>query len=565
MAMPPRQRPEFLSIRRPPPAFLAMGVALIWVAPLRAQEAGGGLAAAAGPVGAAIGGGSLGDPADQRSASGGERVRLGPFGVGFAGADEAPEGPARAWNISPAITVGVGATNNVYQSSSDARSDLFFGITPSIVVDGSSTRVRATLSYAPSARLYATYTDQNNVAQIGNAQVLAELIPNTLFLDIRGSANLATASGGIAPGTAQDVQRNNQVQVYNFLASPYYVHRFGSFATAQVGYVFQSYTQTGTQQFTPGATQPFFNDQDYIANRGYAVVRSGEDFGRLALQARVDGTVFSGTGVYDGAHIFVSAIEARYVILPTIAVVAEGGYENIEYSGTDPQKINDALWSVGARWTPSPDSYLLIRYGHRGGFTSPSLEAGIQLGAYTRLTATYQESLGTSGTLAQDLLSATTLDSIGNPVDARTGAPVIYANPFFSTTSGLFRTKYGSAAITFTWPRDNVTVYASYQDQDPVSAAEGTQISQSTGYYGGVTWTHEITPRTAVQTRLQVGRTEFANSPATTAYFASAALYHRFTEKLSGMVQILYTNQSSNQTGAGFGQAVALAGVSRTF
>lgn len=545
-----------------------MGVVLIWVTPLRAQEAAEGTAATTvGPVGMPIGGGSLADPAERFGSSpDAPPVRLGAFGATFAGA-AAPEGPPRAWTVTPGIGLAVGATNNVYQTAHDARSDVFLDITPSILVDGNTARVRATISYAPSARLYATYTDQNTFPQLGSGQILAELVPDRLFLDIRGYANIGTATGGYAPGTAQSAQRDNQVQYYNFMASPYYVHRFGSFATAQIGYVFQSYTQTGTTQFTPGSTEPFFNDQDFIANRGYAVVRTGEDFGRLALQGRVDGTAFTGSGVYDGAHVFVSSVEARYAILPTVAVLVEGGYENIDYGGTDPEHISDAIWSVGARLTPTPNSFLVVRYGHRGGFTSPSLQAGIQLGAYTRLTVGYAEQLSTTGTLGQDLLASTTLDRLGNPVDAQSGAPVLYANPFFSSTSGLYRNKIGSAALSIAWPRDSVSFYGYYLEQDPVSAAPGTQISKSTSYFGGIAWTHELTPETSIMARAEYGRTEYGSGPSTETdvFFGSAGLYHRFTPRLSGLLQVFYTNQTSNQADGGYGQATVLVGINRSF
>ena len=506
----------------------AAGALCLAASPLAAQEAADSAPAATrstGPVGAPVGGASLGAPLEpfgppqaagrasaQPAASGGAPgappVRLGPFGATFAAPPEgtSPDDPGRAWSIVPSIAVDVGATDNVFQTHSDRRRDAFTYITPGILIDGATQRLRATINYAPSARLYATYTDQNQISQIGAGQILAELVPGALYLDMRGSASLGTSSGGFVPNTVQTASRNDLVQTYNFQISPYYVHRFGSAATAQLGYVFQYSAQEGTTQFQPGATLPSFNNQDYIGNRGYLVVRSGEDLGPLALQGRVDGTVFSGTGVYDGAHVFVAALEARYAITPTIAVLLEGGYEDIEYGGTNPDRIKDAIWSVGIRLTPTPDSFLTLRYGHRGGFDSPTLEAGIQLGGFTRLTASYAEQLATAATAAQDLLATTTLDALGNPVDSQSGAPVLYANAFFPAQSGLFRIKTGSVALIQSWPRDSLVLSAYYQEQTPVSAAQGTQIFQSTGYYGGISWTHELTPETSMNLGVQVGR-----------------------------------------------------------
>lgn len=555
--------------------------------PLAAQET---TSLPIGPRGAPVGGASLGaplepfggtpsaaaglSPATPGTAGGAAApatappVRLGPFGAAFAASGEAsaPDDPGRAWNIVPSIAIDIGANNNVFQTRNNTRADVFTNITPAILIDGATNRVRATISYAPTATLYATYNSQNRVAQQGNGQILAELVPDALFLDIRGAASLGTTSGGVVPANALQSNRNDQVQTYSFQISPYYVHRFGSTATAQLGYAFAYSQQEGNTQFLqPAGALPSFQNQDYTSNRGYLVVRSGEDFGRLALQGRIDGTAYSGTGVYDGAHVFVTTLEARYAITPTVALLVEGGYENIEYAGTNPARISDAIWSVGGRFTPTPESFLILRYGHRGGFDSPSLDAGIQLGGFTRLTASYAERLSTSATAAQDLLETTTLDALGNPVDATSGAPVLYANAFNPVQSGLFRTRNGNVALTQSWPRDSITLSAYYQQQDPVSAARGTQIFESTSYYGGISWSHELTPVTALNIGVQVGRTEYGNRPSSDVLFASGALSHRINERLTGVFRVLYSRRSSSAPANEYSQAIVLAGLRQTF
>ena len=554
----------------------ALGVValLTCAAPLGAQEVPGttgeapataadATLAAVGPRGAPIGGGSLADPSEPYAP--GSAVRLGAFGAPFGGPSPPAEPTGRAWNVVPGIAAMVGATNNVYQTHDNARSDAFFLITPSILVEGASARIRATLNYAPTAQLYATYTDQNTVTQFGNGQILAELLPGALYLDIRGSASLGTTGGGFVPGTAQTARRSDQVQYYNLEIAPYFVHQFGSAATAQVGYVFQYSSQQGTSGFQPSATEPFFSDQDYTANRGYAVLRTGEDFGRLALQGRVDGTQFSGSGVYDDAHVFFATVEARYAITPGIAVLLEGGYENISYGGTEAARIDDAVWNVGLRLTPTRESFLVLRYGHRAGFDSPSVEAGIQLGAFTRLTASYSERLATNAMLTQDLLSTTTLDALGNPVDSQSGAPVLYANSFFPASNGLYRNRLGSVGLTFSWPRDSVTLSAYYLKQEPVSAAQGTQITESTGYYGGIAWTHEITTSTAITMQVQLGKTDYLDSPSSNVLLVGAAVSHQLTERLRATVQAFYNSRTSSEQANEYSQATVMAGLSWAF
>ena len=421
------------------------------------------------------------------------------------------------------------------------------------------------LAYAPTAHIYASNSDQSRLDQIGNGQVLAVLVPGALFLDARGSALVQSATGGVAPGSNQPVARGNQVQLYNFQISPYLLHRFGSAATAQIGYVLQYSEQEGSTQSLPGQRTPFFTGQNFLANRGYATVRSGEDLGRLALQGTVDGTAYTGTGVYDGAHRFLSTLEARYAVLPTIAVLAEGGYEDLRFAGLSPFQVSGPVWSVGARLTPGPDTLVIARYGRRDGFNAFSLDASVAIGGRTQLFANYQERLSTRIGTTQDLLSTTTLDALGNPVDSQTGAPVLYANTFFPVQSGLFRTKRGSVVIRQTWPRDSISLSVQYQDQTPVSVVPGTQSFPQTSTIGSLSWGHELTPRTTAIATVQYGRTTSSATPASDLFSITGGLIHRFTERLTGSFQVSWARRSSDLAANDYSQAIILAGLRQSF
>jgi len=112
---------------------------------------------------------------------------------------------------------------------------------------------------------------------------------------------------------------------------------------------------------------------------------------------------------------------------------------------------------------------------------------------------------------------------------------------------------------------DSFTLSAYYQEQIPVSAAQGTQISQTTGYYGGITWTHEFTPDTAMNLGVQIGRTEYGSQPSTGGIYASAAVFHRINEKLTGVVRFIYSTQTSDVAASEYSQSIILAGLRQTF
>lgn len=470
----------------------------------------------------------------------------------------------RPYAIQPSIGIDIVGTNNVFQTRYDTRSDIVTTIAPSIAGAVSTTRLLGWMSYTPAAQLYATYSNQNAVYQNGGGQLLAAVIPGRFYVDIRGSANAVPQTGGIIPGSGQVLGSDNVTQTFNAQVTPFLVYQFGTAATAQLGYSYQ-YSQQDSVRARTDFVDPAA--QSFSANRGFAVLRSGEDFGRLAAQVRIDGTTFVGDGVYDGAHRFTTSVEGRYAILPTVAVLGEVGYENIEYGGTNPATITGPTWSIGARWTPSPDSIVVVRYGRHEGFNSVSLNAGVALGARTNLYATYSERLTTSLSQSQDLLDTTTLDALGNPVDSQSGAPVILVNQFLGVSSALYRMRIGTVSLRQSWPRDIFTLSGAWQDSEPVSSTPGAATAPQTGGYMTFSWAHELGPRTSSIAALQYGRitqNQYASNEGD-IYSVSLSLVHRLNDNLTASAQVAWYRDNSLPPDLNYSQSVLRAALRRTF
>jgi len=495
-------------------------------------------------------------------------------GLGVAGISTSDLGN-RPYVIRPSIGVGVLATDNLFQTNTDRRSDLVTTIAPSIEAAISTIRLSGSLRYTPALRLYASNTDQNGLDQVGDGKLLAALIPGALFVDMRGSASVLPATAGLVPGSGQAIAGSNIMQTYTTQVTPFLVHRFGSAASSQLGYSFQ-YSRQGWTDFNNSNLAD--TTANYTAHRGFAVLRSGEDLGRLALQARVDGTWYVGDGIYEDAHNFSTGLEARYAILRSIALIGDIGYENQQYAGTNPIKIDDAIWSVGLRLTPSPDSIVIVRYGHRNGFNSFSLNAGVALGVRTDLFAIYRDTIGTSLTEGQNLLSTTTTDALGNTVDSQSGAPVVLINSFLGLSNTLYRMRIGTVSLNHRWPRDSFTLSGTWQSQDPLTSANNTlSTSSSNGIYATFSWGHDFSPNTTGTATAQYGHSNsgqigFGNANFgqtvlgdTDTYILAATLSHRLSEKLTASMQVGWSSNSTPVAGQGYTQGVIRAGFRRTF
>lgn len=486
-------------------------------------------------------------------------------GLGIAGISTPFELGNRTFGVRPSIGVDVLGTNNLFQTKQDPRSDVVVTIAPSLEAAISTSRMSGVLRYTPALRLYGTYSNQNGLEQIGDGQFLGSVVPGTLYLDMRGAARALPVTPGQIPGSGQVAAGGDIMQTYTAQVSPFLVHRFGGMATAQAGYSFQ-YSQQNWASFNNSNVDT--TAANFTAHRGFAVLRTGEDFGRLALQARTDGTWYVGNGIYNGAHNFVSALEARYAILRSVALLGEIGYENQQYAGTNPLTIEDAIWSVGVRLTPDADSIVIARYGHHDGFNSFSLNAGVALGQRTELYASYRDTIGTSLTRSQDLLATTTTDSLGNPVDSQSGAPVLLINSFLGLSNTLYRTRVGEVTLRHSWPRDTFTLSASWQSQDPITSAINTvPVAASSGVYGNFTWSHEFSPRTTGVATLQYGHVNYAQTGngASDIYALTGTLMHRLSDKLVGGLQVAWTTNNSSLVDQGYSQGVIRLGFRRTF
>lgn len=486
-------------------------------------------------------------------------------GYGISGLATPFELGNRPYAFRPSLGVELLATNNLFQTSQDQRGDFVAMISPTIEAAVSTARLSGALRYSPTLRLYANYPNNNGFDQFGDAMLLAAVVPGVFYVDLRGSASVLPATLGQIPGSGQFAVGNETMQTYTAQVTPFLTYRFGSTATAQVGYSLQ-YSEQGWADFNNTGTAG--SPANFLAHRGFAVVRSGEDFGRLALQARVDGIRYVGDGIYDGAHRFISALEVRYAITHSIALLGEIGYQSESFSGTNPINIEDAIWSVGLRLKPNPDSLVIVRFGHRDGYNSFSLNAGVAVGVRTDLFATYRDSIGTSLTEAQDLLATTTTDSLGNPVDSQTGAPVVLINSFLGISNTLYRLRLGTASIRHHWARDAFTLSGTWQEQIPLTSANNAfNVGTNSGVYAGFSWAHEFSPRTTGVATAQYGWVAYTQPGQGSNNIAalSGTLVHWLSETLAAALQASWSNNNYSQPGQGYSQFVVRVGLRKSF
>ena len=495
-------------------------------------------------------------------------------GFPFQAAAPSPEDGGRRLTITPSIAAQVLGTDNVQQTVRNARSEFITTLTPGLFMAVDTARLQGLLNYAPAVQFYGSDASRPQVLQRFNGQFLASIVPDAVFLDIRGGANTQARTGGFAPQTTATLGRGGLVQTFAYQISPYWTHRFGDLVTVQAGYSFQSVQQSrvgdNTTLATPGGSSAFSptfsGNEHFVSHSVYGVARTGPRFGPFAMEGRVISTDYDGTGVLQNAYRRSATLEARYFVTRRVALLAEGGYEAQRYSGTPRFELSEPIWSVGTRVALSPESGFTLRYVRRGGFNSPALDSVFALGGRTQVFASYSERLTTGAQRAADFLGLTTLDSAGNPVDGLTGAPAAqpFADSFLGVQSSLQRIRRASATISQTWPRDTFALTIANERQRPVAVAFGATALEQRGTSVTFSWSHALTPSTAAIGALQYGRLDRQGLPGSDIYGGTASLVTELAPGLSAFAQYglsSRTGQDGDRNGTRNGSGRALQNI----
>jgi uncharacterized protein (PEP-CTERM system associated) len=475
------------------------------------------------------------------------------------------------WTITPRIAGQEIFTDNVLLTPANRRSDFITSIFPGITITGESTRLQAKFDYSPTLELFALTPNQNFIGHNLYANGNASIVQDLFFLDARGyMALLPTNPGlttGLVPATSsvlpsipsaigpsfinlqQGIPRNQLSQVSSFTASPYLTHRFDGFGTAELRYTVSDTNFSGTQ--TGGLAPPGFAVQNTstLTNEATASFSTGDNFGRFQARLLLDAAQSSGTGVFNGSSQTVELIDMGYAVTRAITATGTIGHEQLRFGGIPATRIDDLVWSVGARVTPSPDATLALSYGHRNGVTAPSASLIYNLTGRTTLSVSYSESISTAAQNIANNLSISDVNQFGQTIDSRTGIPLLLSNPVLGLQSGVFNSKQLTATATTAWERDQVTALIYHYENAVVGqSTPGSGVSQDTTG-ANLTWSRDLNPLTTANlgigyARINLGAPTNISEGLLNAGFSVTYL---LSSSLTGWASYSFLDRSSPQ------------------
>ncbi len=498
-----------------------------------------------------------------------------------------PRTTGPAFLVNASLGVDAGVTDNALRVEKPRRGDFFTLLSPSLVISGDTSRLKVNLGYTPVASVYAQTPSQTRFDQYGNGSVLATIVPDAAFLDLRGSVTQQSRTGGYGQTNTQTLNRNDQIQSTAFSVTPYAEHRFRGWGTARVGYSLARTVQSGYgNQNTLNTNQAFLLNNGFGATGNLTTQRergsfvTGENLGRFNDIVVAEAVQYNGVGAYRGAHRNQLTNDVGFAVTRTITALAGFGYQDLRYSGLPGVRINEPIWSFGGRITPNADSSLTITYGHRDGFNAAAVDGSYSPTARTRVFVRYSTGLTTDAEEQQNLLASTNVGPTGLVTDSVTGAPVSSTSGAFGTQNGLYRLRRFSITGLLVLNRDSVSVSLAQDDRTNVNnipaGTGGTAVpagASNSGILGTLAWQHELSPVLSSSASFSYGVDEngsvvgAAASGSQRTVQTSLGLNYVFTETLSGSAQYLFTDRSGgvgrtvqanngfNNSPFGFGQA----------
>ena len=482
----------------------------------------------------------------------------------------------RNWQVSPSIGVDVGLTDNAFRINSPRRADVFTLISPGLQVTGETAHIQANASYTPTFSIYALNPSQSRSEQSGQAGALITFVPDTLFLDLRGSVSESSVTGGFGvPGNQGfNDNNNNQTTSVTLAATPYVQHRFGGWGTGlasfSIAQTFQNIPNGQNGVFvTPtsnsvgsagafGANQAFYGSSGNLTTeRERASFTTGENFGRINDEVVIEATQYDGTGSYSGAYRNEISSTTGYALTRAFTLLGTIGYQDLHYAGAPPYNVNQGEYNFGGRYAPNPNLSLTLTYGRKDGFNDFAADGHWSPGARTSVYVRYSTGLTTDSEQLQDVLSTTNVGPNGLLTDRVTGAPVSAANDgFFGTQNNLFELRSFSVTAVYSLNRDSFTASLVNENRTTVGAAitsTGTGVvpagTNTSGTYGTVSWGHQLSERLSSTASLSYGVNNNGaalgiGSASQTSIAAAASLNYTFTPTLTGRALYTFTNVS---------------------
>lgn len=492
----------------------------------------------------------------------------------------------RPWSFSGDVDVELGATDSPGGINNGWQPLIL--IAPNLNLSGTTSRLNVALNYSPRLALYPSTSSQTLLSQSFNGSVDATLVPDLLYVSLRGISDVSSRFGNTSLLSNSFVSRSEAVQTTSFSISPYLQRTVGGYGTATVGLTYAQTFQDGDNRFNsiylaPNAAQTagFGTTGNLQTTTEYGSFSTGENLGRIQESISASASQFSGSYYYRNASTLSVVDKLSYVVYRWLSVFGTVGYQEYNYP-TSNYQLDEPTWTVGVTLTPNETSSITVQYGQVAGINTVLANGTYSPSARTRIYGSYTVDIQTGLGARQALLGSTSVGLGGALVSNLTGAPTL-ANTYLASQSPLSRVKTANVGAALLLDRDVFALNAGYSQFMQlgnstsilgVGTASGTSTDTS---YVSLSWQHELNRSTSLNSGISYSLSNngiYYGAPGTAqdTLQVYTSLNHVFTDTLSGSLTYSHSERfgdAARNLPAAFGgsasQNTLLAGLRKSF
>lgn len=426
-----------------------------------------------------------------------------------------------SWRLEPSLALTETYTDNVDLDASSRQSDFVTQVTPGILITGKGARLETSLSYAPNYFYYpGDNNDKHDFRHNLEASLESELISETLFIE--GSANIDQRflDRRLAISSERVGRTNNRQTVQTYHFSPYLVHAFGTWATAQLKYDI-NHIRIGSSTRTTSPDTKFGNS---LRHQGSFSITNGSRFRRLGwtllgqyqTERRAVGPDFKDT---------VGRADFSYQLTHILAILGSAGYEKRDSPGSF-ANFGGFIWDAGFRLVPGPRTSLSFRYGNQFDGDTFSLEAQYKITSKDSIDLSYRDTIQTFQSLAFN-----SSDNVVN-LDSSQNSSFI--------SGDLTRRKRATLSLSGTRGRTTYSAAAFYSKD--VSDNVGLNEKR---YGGAVSLERQLSRRLSIGGSFSYNLSRFLSDNIDDKFWsASATVDYRISKSLVGSFEYVHSDRA---------------------
>ncbi|MEM7543571.1 MAG: TIGR03016 family PEP-CTERM system-associated outer membrane protein [Pseudomonadota bacterium] len=291
------------------------------------------------------------------------------------------------WEIIPRVALEERYTDNLTQTQTGQLSDFVTEMTPGLSVRGEGGRVELTLDYNFQRLLYADNGQFDQTNHQFDADGLAELYEDIIFVEVNSTVSQQSISNTLAFAENTSTPTGNRDDVIFYYLRPYFQHRLGNWADIETGFSFSS---------SASDSQAFGNRDETATD---IEINSGPRLGFLILGLNWQSSEQTfGNDTENNLRRIDTTI--GYVVNSKFTFDTSAGYERNDFS--DGEQRTNINWSVGGTWIPSPRTSVSGSYASRPFGKTINFDASYRIRRFT-LELSHLEDLRTSNQLQQNL------------------------------------------------------------------------------------------------------------------------------------------------------------------